>query len=176
MKNLLFLFITAVSCIFISCNNGSMSATAKKNMEVNDAITKANEAGDFTKMGDYIAVDALDHGGEHGDVKGLDSIVSEMKRYRAMMPDMKSTMTKSLADDEYVFTWSKVSGTLRGNSSEMSSVDVSKFKDGKAIEHWIFMDPNDMMKMMQSMPQSGMDTMSMKEENKPTATSPDKKK
>jgi predicted SnoaL-like aldol condensation-catalyzing enzyme len=138
-----------------------MSATAKKNMEVNDAIMKAYEAGDFSKMGDYIAADAIDHGGEQGDVKGLDSIVASMKRYRAAMPDMKSSMTKSLADDEYVFTWSKTSGTMNGAQMNMTGVDVSKFKDGKAVEHWIYMDPSDMMKMMQPMPHADMDTMPM---------------
>jgi predicted SnoaL-like aldol condensation-catalyzing enzyme len=162
MKNLLLLAI-AVSSICISCNNsGGMSATAKKNMEVNDAIMKAYEAGDFSKMGDYIAADAVDHGGEKGDVKGLDSIVAEMKRYHTMMPDMKATMTRSLADDEYVFTRSTTTGTMGGKQTSMTSVDVSKFKDGKAVEHWIFMDPNEMMKMMQSMPQPAMDTTSKK--------------
>jgi predicted ester cyclase len=153
MKNLLFLFVMAVSSICISCSNsGGMSATAKKNMEINTAIMKAYETNDFSKMGDYIAADAIDHGGEKGDVKGLDSIVAGMKMYRAMMPDMKSEVIKEIADDEYVFTWAKFSGTMNGTMTNMKSIDVSKFKDGKAIEHWVFMDPNDMMKMMPPTP------------------------
>lgn len=136
-----------------------MSATAKKNLEVNDAIMKAYEAGDFTKMGDYIAADAVDHGGETGDVKGLDNIVSEMKRYRAMMPDMKVAMTRSLADEEYVYTWGKMSGTMNGKAVTMSSVDVSKFKDGKAVEHWVYMDPKELVDMMPSGPAPVTDTL-----------------
>jgi predicted SnoaL-like aldol condensation-catalyzing enzyme len=160
MKNFLLLLITAGS-ICISCNSkpGGMSATTKKNIEVNDAIMKSYEAGDFSKMGDYIAADAVDHGGEQGDVKGLDSIVSEMKRYRAMMPDMKSTIARTLADDDYVFTWSKTSGTMEGNKMEMTGMDVTKFKDGKAAEHWIYMDQKDIMKMMQPIPHADIDTM-----------------
>lgn len=164
MRNLiLFLFIAACS-IGVSCNNesGGMSAAAKKNLEANDSIMKAFETGDFSKMGNYIAADAIDHGGEKGDVKGLENIVAEMKRYHEMMPDMKATMTKSLADDEYVFTWSKTSGTMNGTPTEMTGMDVSKFKDGKAVEHWIYMDPNEMAKMMQSMPQAGMDSTGAK--------------
>lgn len=153
MRNLFVLLFIAVGGICISCNSGGgMSATAKKNMEVNDAIMKAYEAGDFSKMGDYIAADAIDHGGETGDVKGLENIVSEMKKYRAQMPDMKATETRSLADDEYVFTWAKVSGTMGGKSTTMTSIDVSKFKDGKAVEHWIYMDPKEMAQMMQAPP------------------------
>jgi predicted ester cyclase len=159
MKN--FLLFIAVSSVFISCSSGGMSAKAKKNMEVNDAIMKAYEAGDFSKMGEYMAADAVDHGGEKGDVKGLDSIVAEMKRYRAMMPDMKSEVIKEVADDEYVFAWAKFSGTMNGTMMNMKSVDVTKFKDGKAVEHWVFMDPADMMKMMPP-PLMPMDTAAKK--------------
>jgi len=151
MKPLFLLLCAAAISTCISCNNGGMSATTKKNIEVNDAIMKAYEAGDFSKMGDYIAADAVDHGGEHGVVKGLDSIVADMKRYHAMMPDMKSTLTKMLADDEYVFSWSTISGTMNGKKTTMTSMDVAKFKDGKAVEHWVFVDPNEMMAMMKEM-------------------------
>lgn len=137
-----------------------MSATAKKNVEVNEAITKAYEAGEFDKMGDYIAGDAIDHSGEQGDIVGLENIVAEMKKWQQMMPDMKGTPTKILADDEYVFTWSRSSGTMNGQKIELSGVDISKFKDGKAIEHWMFMDPKDMMKMMPP-PPAPADTSAM---------------
>lgn len=158
MRKIVILLFVAVCSTCISCNSGSggMSDAAKKNLEVNDAITNAFYAGDFTKMGDYIAADAVDHGGENGDVTGLDSIVAQMKRFHEQMPDAKATMTKSLANDEYVFTWATVSGTMEGKSMTMSSVDISKFKDGKAIEHWVFMDPKDMAMMM---PQMSMDSM-----------------
>lgn len=160
MKKILLVCLAAGSIFFVSCNSGGgMSATAKKNLEVNDAIMKAYEAGDFTKMGDYIAADAVDHGGETGDVKGLDNIVSEMKRYRAMMPDMKVAMTRSLADEEYVYTWGKMSGTMNGKAVTMSSVDVSKFKDGKAVEHWVYMDPKELVDMMPSGPAPAADTL-----------------
>lgn len=160
MKKIALVFLAAGSIFFLSCNSGGgMSATAKKNMEVNDAIMKAYEAGDFTKMSEYIAADAVDHGGETGDIKGLDNIVSEMKRYRTMMPDMKVEMTRSLADDEYVYTWGKMTGTMNGKTVTMSSVDVSKFKDGKAVEHWVYMDPKEMMQMMPPAPAPATDTL-----------------
>ena len=66
MKKLFACLLAAGTVSFFSCNSGGESATAKKNKEVNDAIMKAYEAGDFSKMGDYIAADAVDHGGETG--------------------------------------------------------------------------------------------------------------
>ena len=158
MRKLLLILAIAFSCVFISCNSnsGGMSAKAKKNIEVNEAIIKAYEAGEFSKMGDYITADAVDHGGPTGDVKGLDNIVADMKSYHDQMPDMKSETLKVLADDEYVMTWSKTSGTVKtdgngmkaGQKMSYTGIDVAKFKDGKAVEHWIFMDPKEMMSMM----------------------------
>jgi predicted ester cyclase len=173
MKKLFFILAVVILNSLIACNSdaGGMSATAKKNKDVNDAITKAYEAGDFSKMGDYIAADAVDHGGSTGEVKGLDNIVADMKKYHEQMPDMKMETFRTMADDEYVMTWGKMSGTAKtdgmgmkaGQKMEVNSVDVAKFKDGKAVEHWIFMDPNDMMKMM-------MPSMNTAPTTNPTAT------
>ncbi len=152
MKKLSFLSAIVICSLFVACKSesGGMSETAKKNLAVNDSITKAYERGDFSKMSEWIAADAVDHAGEQGDIVGLENIVAEMKKWKEMMPDMKSTMTRSMADDEYVFTWSKSSGTMNGQQVEMTGMDVAKFKDGKAVEHWIYMDPKEMMKMMQT--------------------------
>ena len=151
MKSTILILVMAVSVMFSSCNqSGGPSETAKKNIEVNKSIMKAYEAGEFDKMKDYIAADAIDHGGENGDVKGLDAIVAQMKVYRASMPDMKSETLREIGDDEYVFTWARVNGTMGGKMTTMTSLDVTKFKDAKAIEHWVYMDPNEMMKMMMS--------------------------
>ena len=173
MKKLFFILVVVILNSLIACNSnaGGMSATAKKNKEVNDAITKALEAGDFSKMGDYIATDAVDHAGSTGEVKGLDNIVADMKKYHEQMSDMKMETIRTMADDEYVMTWSKVSGTAKtdgmgmkaGQKMDMTGVDVAKFKDGKAVEHWLFMDPNDMMKMMAP-------SMNMAPTTNPTAT------
>jgi predicted SnoaL-like aldol condensation-catalyzing enzyme len=70
---------------------------------------------------------------------------------------MNGTMIKEMVDDEFVFYWSKVSGTMQGKATTMSSLDVTKFKDGKAVEHWVFMDPREMMAMMQDQTMGGND-------------------
>lgn len=159
MKRNLVLLLVAVGFLFVNASGQSsgMSAKAKKNLKVNNAIMKAYEEGDFSKMGDYIAADAIDHAGEQGDIIGLENIVAEMKKWRQMTPDMKATMTRSMADDEYVFTWSETKGTMNGKEVTMRAMDVAKFKDGKAVEHWIYMDPKDMMAMMPPPPPAPTD-------------------
>ena len=72
------------------------------------------------------------------------------------MTESKTEIIKELADDEYVMSWMKVSGTLKtdmmgmkaGDKVDGKSIELSRFKDGKVVEHWTFMEPSEVMKMM----------------------------
>ena len=74
---------------------------------------------------------------------------------------------KELADDEYVMSWLRFTGTLKmdmmgmkaGDKFDISAIEVAKFKDGKVVEHWSFMQPSDMMKMIPPPPPAEKDTM-----------------
>ncbi len=159
MKKFVFLISSVILCFAISCNNdkkgGGMSDKAKKNLDGNAAINKAVESGDLSKLGDYIADDAVDHS-DQGDVKGLAAIKEELAKYSQQAENMKAETIKEFADDDNVIAWYNYSGTMKidqmgmkkGDSYKMMGVEVSKWKDGKATEHWTFMLPADMAKMM----------------------------
>lgn len=173
MKKLLVIFSAACILLLGSCSNkkegGGMSETAKKNKDANDAILKMFESGDLSKIGDYIAIDAVDHAGPKGDIVGLDSIKAYFNQMGQMMTNMKNEIVKTLADDEYVMSWVKGTATAKvdlpewnmkaGQSHGGNSVEVSRFKDGKAVEHWSFVDPMEMMKMMAPPPPPAKDSM-----------------
>ena len=171
MKKVFFFLSTAAVSLLISCsgNNsgGKMSDKAQKNLDACNAVNTAITSGDVSKIGDYIATDAVDHGGGSGDVKGIDSIKASLSRIHTMEPDMKSEVVKQLADDDYAFQWMRYTGTASsasmgmpvGTKYDMSFIEVSKFNsDGKATDHWEFMQPSDMMKMMPPPPMEKMDT------------------
>src|ERR1041385_8213494 len=107
MKKLISIVSAAAICLFVSCNSkesgGGMSDKAKKNVENAKAITAMFEKGDFSKAGDYIAPDAVDHAGPRGDVKGLDSLKAEFNYFSSTMSDAKNEEVKTIADDDYVF-------------------------------------------------------------------------
>ncbi|MEO6671129.1 MAG: ester cyclase [Ferruginibacter sp.] len=166
MKKFLFVSAAALCCFFISCKDndgGGLSPAAQKNLDANHAIQKAFETKDFSKIGDYIADDAVDHAGEKGDVKGLENMKAAFTKMAAMTENDKMDIKKELADDEYVMSWSRYSGKMKtegmgmkpGDPFDMGAIEVTKFKDGKATEHWSFMDMADMMKMMPPMPAGG---------------------
>ena len=64
MKRLLYLLMILPACLFISCNDKSgPSATAQKNLDAMHGVNACFESKDFSKLGDYIAEDAVDHAG-----------------------------------------------------------------------------------------------------------------
>ena len=156
MKKLISLF--GLTCIFLAgCNDQSSgpSATAQKNLDATKNIRQAIAGKDMAKLGDYIAVDCIDHSGDHGDLKGLDSIKAQIQVWRAMA-DEKTDIIKELADDDYVMSWQHHTGKYLttgyghkpGDVFDLQEMEVIRFKDGKAIEHWSMMPPADVMKMM----------------------------
>ncbi|MEO6252589.1 MAG: ester cyclase [Ferruginibacter sp.] len=158
MKKFLFVPILMLGIFMISCNSneGGMSATAKKNLDAMHAIQKAFETKDFSKVGDYIAEDAVDHAGMEGEIKGLAKIKAEMEKMAGATENDKGTTIKEFADDDYVMSWGEYSSTMKvdmmgskaGDKVSMSAIEVCKFKDGKITEHWTFADTRDVMKMM----------------------------
>jgi len=175
MKKLSIPFLFVLTMLFISCNNqqAAMSDKAKKNLDNFNGVTKMFETGDFSKSGDYIATDVVDHSAPTGEVKGLDSMKAMFTQYASMVSDMKNEDVKQLADDDYVIGWIKQSWTAKvddpmmhlkaGDKGHMESIEVTKHNaDGKITDHWSFMSMNDMMKMMPNMGNMGMDTSKMK--------------
>jgi hypothetical protein len=161
MKKLVSILL-AGSFFVVSCNNNgdkannNTNAMAEKNLAAVHGINKCIETGDVSKLGDYIAADAVDHSGEKGDLKGLDSIKVELAKIKDMGTDMKSETIKEFADSTTVMQWMRYTGASKmamgsmpaGAKYDMMALHVSKMKDGKATEHWEFMLPSDMMKMM----------------------------
>ena len=158
MKKLFFTGIVAMIC-FISCEQKNATTTtnnAERNTERNKMVYAAMETGDVSKLDSFIDKDIIDHG--HGkEIKGIDSL-------KAMFADMRNHMSglkfelitdATSANGEYHFSWYKMSGTCTdgsmgvpaGTKMNMSGVDLVRIKNDKAVEHWSFADPAEMMKM-----------------------------
>jgi predicted ester cyclase len=156
MKRLAFVTMFAAICLCSFAQKSPMSSTAQKNLATARAVAKMFESGDYSKTGDYIAADAVDHAGMQGDVKGLDSIKAMFNQVSTMMGNFKNETVHELADDEYVFQWMKETSTAKtdamgmkaGQTVTMSAVEVTRFSNGKIVEHWTFVNMADAMKMM----------------------------
>lgn len=162
----LFLSATALGLMLfsMSCNNegkGGLSAAAQKNLDAQHGIIKCFDTKDFSKLGDFMAEDFVDHGGEKGDIKGLTNAKAEYEKMMATIESGKTETIMEMANDDYAISWLHFTGTLKADNSsmgmkagdkyDMKTIELGKFKDGKAVEHWVFMEPAEVMKMMGSM-------------------------
>ena len=158
MKKFLIVASSGLVCFLISCNSNTGSNTqGEKNIAAIHAVDDAIESGDVDKLDQYIAADGVDHTGEHGEIKGLDSIKASLKQMHDAYKDMKLEELQDAASGDYVFTMTRFTGTSTkesmgapaGTSFDMTSVEVAKFnKDGKATDHWSYFTMADAMKMM----------------------------
>jgi len=164
MKKLAFAVSAVILSCFITCTNnsaheGDTSEKAKKNLDNTKAIINMFVTGDFSKAGDHIATDGVDHSGPQGEVKGLDNLKAMFAQMMSTMSDTKNEVVKGLSDDDYSMVWLKQSWTQKtddpmmgmkaGQHGDMQSVEVCKHgADGKITDHWSFMSMADMMKMM----------------------------
>ena len=162
MKKFLLILSAGAVCFFTSCGgkkeegSGGMSAKAKANLAASKIVSDALMSGDISKIDSAVASDFVDHT-DKGDM-GRDSLKAMITMMHKSGGDMKMETVKEFADDEYVVSWMRYSGS-NGESMgmpkgpyDMKSIEVVKCKDGKAVEHWEYMNPADMMKMMGAMP------------------------
>jgi predicted SnoaL-like aldol condensation-catalyzing enzyme len=153
----MFLFLTA-------CNNSAdtsgvstaptQSSMAEKNLAASQIVTKAFQTGDASMIDSAVAADFVDHT-DRGDMN-RDRLKAMIASIHKEFPDMKTDVIKEVADDEYVFSLMRFTGTSNGQMDipkgpyDMHAVQVVKFKDGKAVEHWEYMQPKEMMAMMKN--------------------------
>ena len=159
MKKLFFTAVTAMLCFLIACNDTGTSTSTTENSanEKNKAdfklIYNALETGEVSRLDSIIDKDIVDHT-PFGDVKGIDSLKKFFVEFHNHTKDVKVESIATGTDGDYVLDYNRMTGTLTSafmglpaGPLNMTAVDVVKLKDGKAVEHWGFMDVQDVMKM-----------------------------
>jgi predicted SnoaL-like aldol condensation-catalyzing enzyme len=175
----IFFFAGLFFCL-AACNNSNdtkvasstMSTQAQKNLDADHVISKAFETGDASGLDSVIADGFVDHT-DRGDKTGRDSVKAMVKQIHDHFKDMKMEMKKEMADDDYVFSWMQFGGNSDGTMMpagpfDMQAIEVTKYSNGKAVEHWEFGNMQDVAKMMQQMNNMGdkMKTMNKGDSSK----------
>jgi predicted SnoaL-like aldol condensation-catalyzing enzyme len=169
MKKMQFLFTIGLLLGLLSCNDTKTekkaddtmvsekkgNSMAEKNLAAMHIVNKAFETGDPGSIDEAVAGDFIDHT-DQGD-KNRDSLKAMITMMHKGMPDMKVEILKEMADDEYVFSLNRYTGIGDGKMGmpkgpyDMKAIEVVRCKEGKGVEHWAYMQPGDVMKMMQQM-------------------------
>lgn len=153
-----------VCSLFLSCSNEADNEhqAAKLNLEKNKTsmtiIFKAFETGKFEDMSSIIAPDIIDHNPEHSIKEtGIEGLKESMEMYRGAFPDLKINVKLMTAEGDVVTSHYNMTGTNTGPMAGMPAtnkrmnvdgVDILRFKDGKAVEHWGYFEE---MKMMEQL-------------------------
>lgn len=159
MRRFFYSASAAILCIFIACNDTNKAAgnkdnsLAETNMQADNMISKAFQTGDLSGIDSVVADDFVDHT-ERGDKIGRDSLKAMITWVRSNFKDMKTEMISQAANDDRVFSLMRFTGTntisvpgMSPGTYDMQSLHVTRFKGGKAVEHWSYMDMQEMMKM-----------------------------
>jgi predicted ester cyclase len=164
-----------------SCNSGpdtkvasaTMSTQAQKNVDADKMITEAFKTGDANKLDSAVSTDFVDHT-DMGDKKGIDSLKNGVNMVHNQFKDMKMELKRQWADDDYVVDWVRYTGTnptpmmgMPAGPYDIKGMEVSRFSNGKAVEHWFFYDNQMVMGWMKGMQGMGANMMdSTKKKNK----------
>lgn len=168
MKKHLFIMMAGALTMFTACNSGNKNdkpaeskanPAIEKNLEAVHNINKFFQTGDVSLIEKSIAIGAVDHAGPGGDMvaNNMDSVKAYFVKMRNGFEITKMELVKEWADEEYVVQWMKMSGVSKDAATgvpvgqkieDAYDVHISKCKDGKTVEHWEFMQPADLMKMM----------------------------
>lgn len=161
MRNFVFAIFLSISGICLSCSDSSVASVEgkensriQKNLEAWHAVSMAFATGNTGALDSVIADDYIDHT-PRGDYIGRDSVKANVSRVHANIKDIKMETIKELVDHEYGFFWMRFTGNridAKGMISgpfHLTAIEVVKFNDGKAVEHWEYTEMKELMKMMQ---------------------------
>jgi predicted SnoaL-like aldol condensation-catalyzing enzyme len=146
MKKLCMGALVALS-VFTACKQeaGQENSPAQKNLAAARTVADAFRTGNVSKLDSVVADDFTDHT-PYGDRVGRDSLKAQIQMYRSQMKDMKMDVISETSDSNYVFQFFHFSGIPGAPDSRM--IELTRFRDGKAIEHWTYGDWVEAMRMM----------------------------
>lgn len=171
MKRLLIAFVVGGALVLGSCSGNRQEGQEAKmkadnNKRIAITLVRAFDTGDAGALDSLVAEDVVDHQMDTAMTKqtGRAGVKEVFQMYHQAFSDMHTTVQAIAAAGDTVMvmemTKAKHTGPFMGipaSNEEISfgGVDIFRLENGMVVEHWGYVDPNDMMKWMsmQTMPQ-----------------------
>ena len=121
-------------------------------------------AGNIAVVDELVASNFVDHEEFPGLSGGRDGLKQFVTMMRTAFPDARMDVDDLIAEGDKVVARLTMSGTQRGEfagipasgkSMNVTTIDIIRFENGQAVEHWGVMDSAKMMEQLGAMPAAG---------------------
>lgn len=161
------LITMAIAAAFSACtgNKNTKNDEASKNEALmrefsDEVMNKHNVA----MIDSFVAPDYVEHCADPGYNPDRSGLKKSWEDFFKAYPDMREKINFMIADSNYVTVQFTMTGTntgavagipATGKKVSVDGVDIVRYKDGKAVEHWGYMDEMKMMQQLGMMPAMG---------------------
>jgi steroid delta-isomerase-like uncharacterized protein len=123
--------------------------------------TEVVNKGNLDLMDELCTENFIEHEQLPGVKSNLEGVKQFFKMYRTAFPDLKFNIEQIFAKDDKVVTYITITGTQKaefmgvpasGKKINLKGIDIVRFKDGKAVEHWGVTDTMTMMTQIGAIP------------------------
>ena len=134
---------------------------SEQHKSIIQSIYNIMNTGDFSKVDQLIASNAVDHEAPPGAPLGPAVLKEFVTMFRAAFPDLKISAEDMIADGDKVAVRAVIRGTHKGEfmgvpatgkQFEVSGIDIIRFEGGKAVEHWGVTDTMSLMQQLGAAP------------------------
>lgn len=160
---------TNVDCVRLcrEAASGSMGQE-QRNKEIVRKAFEVVGAGDYDRMGDYIADYYIRHcqATPQVQVRSLAAFKEFIRQDRAAIPDQQLEVRYLVAEDDKVAFWATYKGTQTGQMgpfppsgkyAELDFAGVHRLEDGKIVESWVTWDNVTILSQLGHFPAQGME-------------------
>ena len=101
--------------------------------------------GDLNAIDDLSAPNVVDHNPPPGFEPGIQGFKQFIQMFRSAFPDLRYSVEDSIADGDKVVQRLRARGTMQGDflgmpasgkSATWEEIHISRFANGKIVEHW----------------------------------------
>lgn len=135
------------------------------NLDLMRAIYDVIATGDADRADELLAQDLIEHEAQPpGSPPGREGFKDFVRRMKGGFPDLECRIEDMTADGDKVWARARLTGTHQGefmgvpptgNRVEFDVIDIGRFENGKAVEHWGVSDAMSLMMQIGAVP-SGM--------------------
>ena len=135
LKSIYLIFLLLISCTVLSAQDRNLqNAMIPKNIAIDNVLLKVFETGNTALLDDIISPEFINHT-SMGDRVGIENLKTMVQGFHTSFKPTKVEVVRQLSDDEYVSDWIK----FINSNSVIEGIELTKYKDGKAVEHWFFL-------------------------------------